>query len=152
MTEITEKNVWLRVLPSQHTPERLIDPVAFTAAIVLAPLVFAASFFWVLLIPVVGVFLGGPAYILIGMPMLWMHMRKRQITIKSAMWIGLLAHVAATLLAIVMMLLIPELAPRRFIENVGGYFILGLAHAPFWCALFASLYNRWERDFYNQYV
>ncbi|WP_420862235.1 hypothetical protein [Algirhabdus cladophorae] len=152
MTEITVKNLWLRILPDHRKPERLIDPVAFTAAFVLAPFIFAAAFFWVLLIPVVGVVLGAPAYILVAMPMLWMRMRRDEITKPQAMAVGIAAHVLSTLFAVVVLALIPDFAPRNFAENAIGYFFLGLFHAPAWCALFASLYIRWERDFYKQFV
>jgi len=130
----------------------LIDPVAFTAAFVLAPFIFAAAFFWVLLIPVVGVVLGAPAYILVGMPLLWLWMRHDPIRPREAAKVGLVAHLMFTSIAVAAVFLIPDWAGRHPTENIVGYFVLGLFHAPAWCALFAALYNRWERDFYKQYV
>jgi hypothetical protein len=152
MTEITEKNVWLKVLPAEEKPERLIDPVAFFAAFILAPIFFAAAFFWVLLIPVVGLFLGAPAYVFLAMPILLMWMRRRAITKQDAMKLGLLIHVIPVGLIGLAMLIAPDLFPRDAASQLSIYLILGLFHAPCWCGLFATFYNRWERDFYNQTV
>ena len=51
----------------------LLDPVAFVGALLLAPLMVAALFFWVILIPVAAVILGGLPYLIFGGPVfLWM--------------------------------------------------------------------------------
>ena len=43
-----------------------VDPVAFVGALILAPLAVAACTFWLLLIPVVGIFFGAPFYLTVG--------------------------------------------------------------------------------------
>jgi len=152
MTEITVKNSFIKWLPEGRRPEKLIDPVAFTAAFVLAPIAFAAGFFWIFLIPVVGIFLGAPAYILVGLPVLWVALRRGPITSAQAMGLGVIAFLIFIILASAAWLLFTDLGPDRLGETAVWYVPLGLLHAPIWCAIFAGLYARWEREFYNQYV
>ncbi len=59
---------------SANTEARpLLDPIAFAGALVLAPLMVAGLFFWVILIPVAAVILGGLPYLIFGGPVfLWM--------------------------------------------------------------------------------
>ena len=152
MTEITVKNNFLRWLPEGRRPEKLIDPVAFTAAFVLAPLAFAALFFWVVLIPVVGVVLGAPAYVLVGLPILWTALRRGPITSGHAVKLGVISLAIFAAFLSAGWVLFTDLGVDKLGETLVWYVPLGLLHAPFWCAIFASLYNRWEREFYNQYV
>jgi len=60
-------------MPDTTEPLPILDPIAFAGALVLAPLVIAVMFFWVILIPVAAVFFGGLPYLIFGTPVfLWM--------------------------------------------------------------------------------
>ena len=74
MTEICEMG---------NTQNRyLIDPTAFFAALILAPLLVALLGFWIVLIPVVAVILGGLPYLLVGGPLLANALRKNKPTFR----------------------------------------------------------------------
>jgi len=63
----------MNMLPKPLVKPVIIDPLAFTLALIGSPLLVAVFGFWILLIPVVGLVMGGPLYLAIGVPvLLWM--------------------------------------------------------------------------------
>ncbi len=139
MTEICETNT----LRNRH----LIDPVAFIAALVLAPLLVAALGFW-LVIPVFAVLMGGLPYLLAGGPLLACGLRYNEPSFYVFAGIGLLANTATPFL--VFLFYIAKETPEAALSLAAMSFGFGLIFAPLWCGVFAVLYRRLRRELYSR--
>lgn len=53
-----------------HPAPPPLEPVAFVLALILAPILFTLCSFWLMFIPVVALVFGGPAYLVVGTPVL----------------------------------------------------------------------------------
>ncbi|MEM8578201.1 MAG: hypothetical protein AAGF60_10145 [Pseudomonadota bacterium] len=73
MTEKTAHNIWM---PAPRPARYLVDPVAFFIALIGAPLLVTLASFWLFLIPVFALVLGGPIYLILGTPLLLFHLRR----------------------------------------------------------------------------
>lgn len=137
----------LMASPQAHRPKRyLIDPFAFTMALIIAPPLVAVLGFWALLIPVFAIPMGGPLYLAAGIPaLLWLMPKTGPNPIKIAM-AAFVVNLAASAL-----LLLPD--PDRFEaltgfsqENIPVFYLgFGSLMAPIWGATFAKLYPLFER-------
>lgn len=131
--------------PARH-PAHRVRPVAFTAALILAPIVFALLTFWAFLVPVAAVFFGGIPYLLIGGPVLWSTLQRFG---PDANMIGpaLAAHLIGTpLLTFVGLSLVDT--PTRIEDHLSGIAFMtgfGLIFAPFWGLTFGLLYRKFTR-------
>lgn len=142
MTEIIEKR-------EARAKRHLVDPVAFFVALVAAPIVVAGATFWVLLIPVIAVVMGGPIYLATATPlMLWWLGRRAPNTGEIAM-LGFAAN----------LVICGGIYLFELVENPRGpgsiammYLIFGSIFAPVWAGVFASLYARIRRPFFAQTV
>ncbi|WP_435259956.1 hypothetical protein ACSBLW_09455 [Thioclava sp. FR2] len=117
----------------------LLDPVAFSLALVLAPLLVAVVFFWVILIPVFAVPFGMPVYLIFGTPMLLILVTRIPVT----PW-----HFGLCGFALELALVLFHAATEHLIDydyDLGVLLLWGLPIAPLWTATFARLY----RYFYN---
>jgi hypothetical protein len=132
------------------TTERLpiLDPIAFAGALVLAPLLVAALFFWIILIPVAAVFFGGLPYLVFGGPVfLWMVTRYPPDFGTFAVG-GLAAHA----------LFVLSLALWQMSDDYQGNEILGfmaLWGLPFclgWGGAFSWLYAKFYRSPVRHFV
>lgn len=120
-----------------------IDPVAFATALILAPLVVALLGFWALLIPVFALFFGGPAYLILGTPILLIYLHYHQGSPSGAALLafgtvvfGLCSLLAAGALT----------GNSREVESIANLGAFGLIMAPLWGAAFGRLYNRLRSD------
>lgn len=123
MTEITVRTVWA------------IDPVAFAAAAILAPVAFAVCFFWVFLIPVVGVVLGAPLYFCAALPIFALALARHDTAPSELAVLGVAINLASLP---VIALVLPNMLTI--------YGILGTIHAPIWAYLFGRFYRAFRRD------
>ena len=132
MTEITE----VKVLP--------FDPVAFVAALVLAP-VAVTLVTCITIIPVFALILGGPVYLIVGTPtLLWMVGRYPPRFATYALF-AVAGHIILCGGALLIASWRPDLIPRPESEVIMLYLIFGAVFAPLWGGLFAKLYNKFNR-------
>jgi hypothetical protein len=119
-----------------------LDPVAFVAALILAPLLFTALTFWVVLIPVGALIVGGLPYLILGAPVLLVML------FYGPCEVDRMARAATITIAV-------PFAPILLANMVWGgegvlaVFGTGLACMIFaagWAATFARLYNRFYRN------
>lgn len=142
MTEITATTAML--FPNRTAQRHLIDPVAFTLAIVGGPLVVGIMGAPALLIPSFAAIFGGPIYVLAGTPvMLWQLARKRS---SDETWSlsALLTH-----LAIFVPLTILAANDRGIFDGPSFFLIFGFLFAPLWGLVSSKIYKKFERDFYK---
>lgn len=129
MTEITET----KPLP--------FDPVAFVAALVLAPFLVTLVT-CITIIPVFALVIGGPIYLIVGTPtLLWMVGRFPPVFSPFAL-AGLTAMVVLVVLAAVANLIRPEQGWGEMIP----IFLWGFVFAPIWAGTFAPLYRVCNRQ------
>jgi hypothetical protein len=121
---------------SETTEIPPLDPVAFFAALILAPLLFTLMTFWVFFIPVFALIFGAVPYLVIGTPVILMLLLRYRCTKARAASAGFLC--AAILLLVVV--ITPN--TRIFPPDAMVFAAFGLIFAPLWAAMFASLYNR----------
>ena len=138
MTEITGKRV-----------RYMIDPVAFFAALVLAPLTVTALSFWIVFIPVFALVFGGPAYLILGVPALLWWLGRAEPKVGELAVLGFVVNLVATALVWVFMSIEApyesEWLPRM-------YLIFGSVFAPVWSGVFARMYLSLRRPFFAQPV
>ena len=139
MTEIYEIN-------SAQNRHR-IDPAAFFAALILAPLLIALLGFWIVLIPVFAVVLGGLPYLIVGGPLLANGLRHNEPSFYAFAGIGLLANMATPVLVFLFYMVNNQ--PVDALNAAVIYFAFGLIFAPLWCGVFAVLYRKFRHEFYS---
>jgi hypothetical protein len=127
---------------SEHTEIPPLDPVAFFAALIAAPLLFTALTFWVVLIPVAALFVGGLPYLILGTPVLLVMLLRGPCTTDR---MANAAIVTTTILSA------PMLLGGLFLGGEGllpmfGISLACMVFAAGWAATFASLYNRFYRN------
>jgi hypothetical protein len=156
MTEITERKInnhfsydfvakRVFLIKTSRKPGYLIDPVAFFIALVAGPLVVTAVSFWILLIPVFALVFGGPIYLVMGTPLLLIHLRRNQASVRDLMTLGFLAALALfPILGVA-----TQIVGEQILFN-GGFFLLafGLLFGPLWAGAFGAIYLKLRRDFY----
>lgn len=127
---------------SEQTEIPALDPVAFVAALILAPLLFTVLTFWVVLIPVGALIVGGLPYLILGAPILL-----------AMLFFGPCTADRMTRAAIITIAIpfAPSLLANLFLGGEGALAIFGLGlacmiFAAGWAATFASLYNRFYRN------
>lgn len=123
-----------------------IDPVAFALAMVGGPVLTGFAGAPLLLIPSVATLLGGPIYLLVGVPILLLVLRYRDL---SPIEFGGLALVAnLTLLGLFWAHSMS--APYAKSENQIAVLVCGLVFAPSWGLVTGMLYNRLRKPFFAQ--
>lgn len=127
----------------------LIDPVMFFVAMVLAPLLVTALTFWIFFVPVVALVMGGPFYLIVGIPLMLWWLSRNPPAAGEIAWIGFVAN-----LVIVAGLYLWLLATgARETEGLPLlYLIFGSIFAPIWAWAFGKLYLRLRRPFFEQTI
>lgn len=133
------------LMPQPVLPRYTVDPVAFFLALIGGPLMFTLLTFWLLFIPVFALWIGGPLYLLIGVPMLLHHLGRHPCVP------GDIAQLA--MYGVLLILPLSALGALAFqsIEILSGGIgmaAFGLMIAPGWGYFFAVIYKRLCRDFY----
>lgn len=149
MTEILEKiegRMRERAEKRAAQPRYIIDPVAFFLALVGGPLIMTLVSCW-MIIPIFALFLGAPAYLIMGTPILLLYLRRNEGNTGD---IAFLAFCTNLLLLPIGLVLEWAGDPWDMVDGAAGYIAFGMIFAPFWGAGFGILYNRLRRDFYTQ--
>ncbi len=132
------------------TTERLpiLDPIAYVGALILAPLLVAVLFFWIILIPVVAVFFGGLPYLIFGGPVfLWMVTRYPPDFGTFAIG-GLLAHSL-----FVLTFALWQIADGNHASEAVGFMALwGVPFSLGWGGAFSWLYAKFYRSPLRHFV
>jgi hypothetical protein len=123
---------------SETTEIPPLDPIAFVAALILAPLLFTLLTFWALLIPVGALLYGGIPYLVLGTPILLMMLLGGPCTVNR------MANAAMiTIAGLYVGLASIAIFQPHFLWGLWALFaVFSLAFAAAWAATFAILYNR----------
>ncbi|MEP4196868.1 MAG: hypothetical protein ABJL99_14670 [Aliishimia sp.] len=132
-------------MPTPAPVKYLLDPFAFFAALICAPLLVALLGFWLLLIPVFAIFFGGIPYLMIGTPVLLYYIPRHG---AHAQKIGFLA-LKITTLGCAIFALITQLPPKGNIASMVFLTLFALLFATLWGHAFGWLYGKFQRDFYK---
>jgi hypothetical protein len=127
---------------SERTEIPALDPVAFVAALILAPLLFTALTFWVVLIPVGALIVGGLPYLILGTPVLLAMLFYGPCDV-DRMTRAAIVTIAVPFAPMVVASLIYG---REGVLPVFGMGLACMIFAAGWAATFASLYNRFYRN------
>lgn len=92
MTEITANSGAL--YPKAKATRQLVDPVAFVLAMVGAPLLVGIVGAPLILIPSIATLLGGPIYLMVGIPVMLIYMAHRKVSPRRWAGVALLGHLA----------------------------------------------------------
>jgi hypothetical protein len=123
---------------SETTETPPLDPVAFVAALILAPLLFTLLTFWVVLIPVAALFIGGLPYLILGTPVLLMMLLQGPCTMGRMALAGMFTIAITFALAVMGNIALGS----KDLSEVIGLGLCSMIFAPLWAATFAKLYNR----------
>lgn len=127
----------------------MIDPVMFFIAMVLAPLVVTALSFWLLLVPVVALVMGGPVYLLVGTPLLLWWLSRNAPKPGEIAWLGFCSN----LLICAGMYLFAMVSGQYNPEAMAMlYLVFGSVFAPIWAWAFGKIYLSLRRPFFAQTV
>ena len=143
MTEMTGKS-----------PRYIIDPVAFVAALVGGPLLFTAATFWLALIPVAALAVGAIPYLVVGVPVLLVHLRHPPAEVERIATTAL--HAFLGLWAVVVCAVALNMHSYADLGGLGVFagitLVFGAVFSLCWGACFGWLYRALARDFYTQTV
>lgn len=135
------------ILLPQPAPVRyLMDPLAFFAALIGAPLLVAVLGFWVLLIPVFAVVMGGLPYLIIGTPLLLYYIPRHGAVPHD---IALLAIKVTATGAFITGSLAYAMDPTLPIQGTLFLATMAIIFAGIWANVFGWLYGKFQRDFYK---
>lgn len=123
----------------------VIDPVAFFGALVAAPLAVAVGGVWAAGIPVFALVLGGPFYLVIGVPVLLWHLAHRP---PEPGRIAVLAFVSFAIPAALCMAYLLLVFGQRAAEDLAIFVFFGLIFAPLWGGVFGIFYRKFQREIY----
>lgn len=124
-------------------PRYVIDPVAFFVALFGAPLWVALLGFWTFGIPVFAVAFGGPIYLVVGLPVLLIHLRRNPGNTDDIIE---LAFFTVLVLALAEGGLFALLQGRDALELVAFFGGFGLIFGPMWAWAFGWIYNTLRND------
>jgi hypothetical protein len=127
----------------------IIDLVMFFIALVLAPLIVTALTFWIFLVPVVALAMGGPVYLLLGIPLLLWWLSRKPPKPNEIAWLAFCANLAVASGPYAFMALTGAAEPE-FLALL--YLIFGCIFAPLWAWTFGKLYLSLRRPFFAQTV
>ncbi|MEH6519954.1 hypothetical protein [Sulfitobacter sp.] len=128
-----------------YPPRYIIDPVAFFIALIGGPLLFTALSFWVLLIPVFALILGGPVYLVVGTPILLWYLRDHDGDPIDLAVLGLIAMGCVGLLVPLAAAFTGDgdlLASGLILSGFGMIFAMA------WAYCFGRIYQHLRRDFF----
>ncbi|WP_299368785.1 hypothetical protein [uncultured Tateyamaria sp.] len=124
-------------------PRYAIDPVAFVAALFGAPVLVALLGFWVLGLPVFALILGGPVYVILGTPLLLIHLHRHPGTANGTGQLALMTAIIGCALVASFLFAAGELDGLPVLA-IASVFVAGFA--LIWGKTFGMLYNRWRSD------
>ncbi|MBM7066058.1 hypothetical protein [Actibacterium sp. 188UL27-1] len=138
--------------PAQAAPDArdIIDPVAFTLALIGAPCLVTLLTFWAV-IPIFALGMGAPLYLLFGTPVMWRALRRGHRRKAYFAWLGFKTNAVASIVAFPILALFegqPDIADALGICIL--FLAFGSIFAPLWGAVFAWLYAGPKPSIYTQ--
>ena len=127
----------------------LVDPTAFVLALVGGPVIFTLLTFWLLLVPVFALVIGGLPYLAIGTPLLLVHLRYHPARVGGIVKLAVLGLLGGVLVFLALVLLRSDDTWTGFLA-AGAMFAVCLPFAAGWAAAFALLYRAMARDFFTR--
>lgn len=124
----------------------VVDPVAFFAALVGAPLLVTAATLWLFFIPLAALIIGGPIYLVVGTPLLLWFLAFNDVSIGRIVWVALTA--IAVLVGLTALFLTLNEQTRQ-LETLFVFAPFALIFGSVWAATFAVLYRGLRRDLYT---
>ena len=124
-------------------PRHSIDPVAFFIALIGAPLLATLMWFWVLLIPVAALLIGGPIYLALGTPLLMIYLQRHPCTVGGIVFLAVCGVLALLPLGWLVALSTGQSEALYIALFFCGF---GLIFGPLWATHFAFLYRKMARD------
>lgn len=118
-----------------------LDPIAFFGALVLAPILIALNFFWLLLIPVFALFFGTIPYLVFGTPVLLWMVTRYPLRFRTYAVAGLLAQA----IFVFCFSFWESTRPSHSPEMAQFLALWGIPFSAAWCGTFARLYARFYR-------
>ena len=125
-------------MPKQPEAPFAVPPVAFICALVGAPLIVAFFGFWILLIPVVALYFGGPVYLIFAGPTFYWYLKRRAPKIYEVMLLALSVNTIIFLVLLSICSVFPDLCRTSDILVLYGGF--GSVMSVIWGAVFCKLY------------
>ncbi|KPD13481.1 hypothetical protein [Phaeobacter sp. 11ANDIMAR09] len=146
---MTEKTANSRNLlfPAAKAKRHLVDPVAFGLAMVGGPLLTGILGAPALLIPTIATVFGGPIYLLVGVPVMLVALRRQPLAPGGWALLALATH-----LSLFTPLFLPAWLTRGSLDGPGLFLVFGSAFAPLWGAVSGLIYHRLERRFFKQTI
>jgi hypothetical protein len=127
----------------------IIDPVAFFAALILAPILFTAATFWLLFIPLGALVFGGLPYLVVAPPVLLIHLRRHRVDPSRIAALAAVTSIVLVTLGTVMALLMPGIGPDDVLISALLVMAFAVIFAACWGVTFAWLYRSMARDFFT---
>lgn len=131
--------------PPPYPAHYVIDPVAFFAALIAAPLLVTLLTAWLLFIPVFALILGGPAYLVVGTPVLLWYLRRNDGDPND---LGFVAFILMLVFLVPICALGVILKEPQLISLGLGYLGFGMIFGPAWAYVFGRLYQKFRRGFF----
>lgn len=131
--------------PVPYPPRYIIDPVAFFIALIGGPILFTALSFWILFIPVFALLFGGPAYLIVGTPVLLWYLRRNDADPSD---LGFLAFVVLAIGAFLVASYAIAIGDEELLGAGLSYLVFGMIFGPAWAFTFGRIYTRLRRDFF----
>jgi len=135
MIDIRKRILWPErklSLKQQRQPRPVryaIDPTAFVAAVIGAPLLVTAATFWALGIPVFALLFGGPVYVALSIPVLLWDIPRHEPTIGRLATLG---FVSAMGFVALLCMVWPFVDEHEWGFFVGLYAVMGAIFGPLW--------------------
>ncbi|WP_083100556.1 hypothetical protein [Pseudophaeobacter leonis] len=145
MTEITVSNK--SFFPEATATRQLVDPTVFALAMIGGPLIVGVLGAPLLLIPSFAALLGGPIYLVAGVPVMLFYMSRNTVTPDTWAWLAFVTHIA--LFAPIFLFTVLTKGNH---DGASLFFWFGAFFAPLWGAVSGAIYGKFERDFYKQTI
>ena len=142
---IADSKVHSLLYPRVRATRYIVDPVAFALAMVGGPVLVTLLSFWLVGIPVAALILGGPLFLIVGIPVLLWHLAHHAPEISR---ISLLALISIVILFVVTATLAALFAEYEMISLAIWFGLFGGIFAPLWGAMTGWIYIRLRRDVY----
>ena len=125
-------------------PRYAVDPVAFVAALILAPLVVTLFSFWTV-IGLAALPIGAFPYLLIGTPLLLLAAGRVPPRFGTYATFGFCANLVP--FGVFALMTILDLGPHEMAPGMMFIFGFGMIFGTLWAGTFGSLYARFHRNF-----
>jgi len=131
--------------PRVRISRYIVDPVAFALAMVGGPVLVTLVSFWMVGIPVAALILGGPLFLIVGVPVLLWHLVRHAPRVGR---ISLLALTSFAVLPVFVGVAAGLTGQNQLFVWALWYGFFGCIFAPLWGAMTGRIYIRLRREVY----